>query len=247
MENALYLPSISVALYDRALQAARAGEACNVIMLCTASIEAFINEYIELGSKLIEQKQKHDQQQDLKRKLGINSSPSIMTSALYPVEISLVNALKVHEHERKNIFIKINTIRNYCVGGEWKKNHEVYRDYCTLVKLRNALTHPRSRMIKYGENDIPKFLLPFYQQKSIDYFNKINSRNSWIEAIDTIKFSEWCINAFEKMMILLLNDMYSAKMQDYPNIPLLTNDNALYYFKSFKFPEKLIKKLLIPL
>lgn len=243
----MYLPSISVALYDRALQASRNGQTCNVIMLCTSSMEAFINEYIELGTKLIEQKQKHDEEQERKRKLRFNNSFSFMQSALHPVETHLVNALKVHEEERNNIFIKINTIKKHCIGDEWKKDHGVYRDYCTLVKLRNALTHPRSRMVKYGENDVPKFLLPFYQQKSIDYFNEINKNMSWVEAIDTVEFSKWCINAFEKMMFSLLKDMVAAKLNDYPDIPLLTNNNALHYLQSFRFPKESIKGLSTPL
>ena len=241
----MFLPAISVALYDRALKAAQQGQTCNVIMLCTASMEAFVNEYIELGSELIAQKQKHDEDQR-KRRLVLNNSFSFMQSALYPIEIQLMNALRVHEKDRDNIFMKINTIRKYCIGNEWKKDHSIYRDYCTLVKLRNALTHPRSRMIKYGDNYIPKFLLPFYQQKSLDYFNKINSRNSWVEAIDTIEFSKWCIGAFEKMMILLLNDMYSFKLEDYPNIQLLTNKNAFDYFRFFNFPKELAVQTLSP-
>lgn len=243
----MFLPAISVALYDRALTAAQQGQTCNVIMLCTASMEAFINEYIELGGALIKQKQEHDEEQKRKGMFRFSKDFSIMQSALYPIEIQLVNALKLHEKNRDNIFIKINTIRKYCIGDEWKKDHSIYRDYCTLVKLRNALTHPRSRMVKYGDIDIPKFLKPFYQQKSTDYFNEIISRNSWVEAIDTIEFSKWCISAFEKMMILLLNDMYSFRLKDYPTISLLTNKNALYYFDSFRFSKDLVVKTLSPL
>ncbi|RKG33723.1 hypothetical protein [Acinetobacter tianfuensis] len=54
MQNPMFLPSIAVALYDRALKSAQQGQTCNVIMLCTASVEAFINEYLELGTRLIE-------------------------------------------------------------------------------------------------------------------------------------------------------------------------------------------------
>lgn len=246
MQNPMYLPSISIALYDRALQAAQIGQTCNVIMLCTASMEAFVNEYIEFGRKIIEQKEEHDQEQEAKRKLFLNSEHSFMFG-LYPAEKNLINALIKHEDDRKNIFIKINTIKKHCIGDEWKKDHEVYCGYCTLVKLRNALTHPRSKMVRYGENDIPKFLIPFYQQKAINYFNKINQRNSWVEAIDTVEFSKWCIKAFERMMILLLKDMYEAKIEDLPSHRLLTSQNALYYLKSFRFPDDLVQKMLTPL
>lgn len=243
----MYLPSISIALYDRALQAAQSGQTCNVIMLCTASMEAFVNEYLELGCRLIENDKLQREEIDSRKEInGLRGKFISHFNAFYPQEVDLINALKKHEDDRKNIFVKINTIKKHCIGDEWKKDHEVYRDYCTLVKLRNALTHPRSKMVRYGENDIPKFLSPFYQQKAINYFNKINQRNSWVEAIDTLEFANWCIKAFERMMILLLKDMYEAKIQDSPQLPLKTSLHALYYLKSFRFSDDLVQKMLTP-
>lgn len=247
MQNPMFLPAISVALYDRALKAAQQGQTCNVIMLCTASMEAFINEYLEFGTRLIEIDNKGRADAEFNNSLPLNNKYISYFNAFHPKEVLLINSLKENEKQRNNIFVKINTIRKHCIGDEWKKNHAVYRDYCTLVKLRNALTHPRSRMVKYGEIDIPKFIKPFYQQKDIDYFNEIDKRNSWVEAIDTVEFSQWCINSFEKMMILLLKDMYEAKIEDSPQFPLKTADHAFYYLKSFNFSKDLVVKTLSPL
>jgi len=118
MQNKMFLASISVALYNKALIAAESGQTCNVIMLCTASMEAFINEYIELGDRLIKQKQQHDAEEQEKRKSPFNNQYSNFISALYPIEIELLNMLKLNEEERKNIFHKINTIKKHCINNE---------------------------------------------------------------------------------------------------------------------------------
>jgi len=245
MQNKMFLASISVALYNKALIAAESGQTCNVIMLCTASMEAFINEYIELGDRLIKQKQQHDAEEQEKRKSPFNNQYSNFISALYPIEIELLNMLKLNEEERKNIFHKINTIKKHCTNNELRKDKKIYCDYYTLVRLRNSLMHPRSKMVAWGNIHIPNFLLQFDQQKDIAYLNKIESNQPWIEAIETINFSKWCINAFQRMMISLLNDMFSLHIKDYRDIELLTNKNALFYTKSFNFPCDLIKSVLI--
>lgn len=243
MNKKMFLPSISVALYDRALHAANHGQTCNVIMLCTASMEAFINEYIEFCSKLFEQKKKHDEEQK-SGAFRLKNKYSTFISPLHPIEIQLMDELKLNEHQRKNIFIKINTIRKHCLGDEWKKDHNIYRDYCTLVKIRNALMHPRSKMVSYGEIDIPKFLVQFTKQKNIDYLNEIDAEHSWVDAIDTRNFSNWCVNAFEKMMILILNDLFSLAPKDYPDIKPITKYYANHYMGSYKFSNDLVKKVL---
>lgn len=245
MQNPMFLPSIAVALYDRALKSAQQGQTCNVIMLCTASMEAFINEYLELGTRLIENDKL--QRADIEKNKAINRLQGKFIShcnAFYPKEVELINALKKHEDDRDNIFFKINTIKEHCDVKPWDKGTEIYSGYCTLVSIRNALMHPRSKMVEYGENDFPKFLNSFKQQKKIKYFNDINKNMSWVEAIDTVEFSNWCIKAFEKMMISILEVMYYAKIENLPNFPLITSKNALYYLQSFKFPEDLVKKML---
>lgn len=248
MENPIYLPSISIALYDRALKAANSGQTCNVIMLCTASMEAFINEYMELGVVLIENDKKQRQEIDKNKEINKLRGKSISYfNAVRQQEIELIEDLFQLEKDRKNIFDKINTIKKHCEGNIWNKGNGVYGGYCTLVNIRNALMHPRSKAVEYGENHTPTFLLPFYQQKKINYFNEINKNMSWVEAIDTVEFASWCINAFEKMMISILKVMYEAKIEDSPQLPLMTSQHALYYLRSFKFPDKLIKKLLTPL
>lgn len=248
MQNSMFLPAISVALYDRALTAAQQGQTCNVIMLCTASMEAFINEYIELGNRLIENDK--IQRADIEKNKKINSLRGKLIfhfNAFYPKEVELIYALKKHEDDRNNIFVKINTIREHCDGEPWDKGSEIYSGYCTLVNIRNALMHPRSKMVEYGENDFPKFLIPFKQQKKIKYFNEINRNMSWVEAIDTVKFANWCIKAFEKMMISILKVMYEAKIEDSPKFPLKTKEHAFYYLESFNFPKDLVVKILSPL
>lgn len=244
MNDQIYFPSISIALYDRASKAKDQGEACNVILLCTASMEAFINEYLEFGQVLIEMdKEKRAEIERNRKNNRLRGKFISHFSAFYPEEEKLISELSEHEIQRKNIFVKINTIKKNCLGEEWKKNHSVYRDYCTLVKLRNALTHPRSKAVKYGDIDIPKFLLPFYQQKNIKYFNEINKNMSWVAAIDTVEFSKWCIKAFEKMMILLLLDMYHAKVKSLPNFPVQTIIRAGNYLSDFRFPVDVLKEI----
>lgn len=234
----MFLPSISVALYDKALIAEKYGQTYNVILLCTASMEAFINEYIELGENLIRQKQKHDDEEQEKRKSLFNNQYSNFISALHPIEIELINILKSSENQRKDILHKINTITKHCTNKELEKGKKIYCDYFTLVKLRNALTHPRSKMVAWGDTYIPRFLLQFHSQ-----LNKIKSTQSWVEAIETINFSKWCIKAFQRMMFSLLDDMFSFHVKDYKSNELVTNTYALNYTEYFKFSTDLIKSI----
>lgn len=244
----MYLPSISIALYDRALQAAQSGQTCNVIMLCTASMEAFFNEFMELGDSLI--KNDKIQREEIEKNRQNNSLRGKFVShfsAFYPKEIELINKLKNHEDSRNDIFAKIDTIKEYCDVEPWDKGNEIYSGYFTLVSIRNALMHPRSKMVEYGDNNFPKFLKPFKQQKKINYFNEINKRESWVEAIDTINFSKWCITVYEKMMISILKIMAKAKIEHIHNFPLMTSQHALYYLQSFRFPDDLLRKIIHPL
>ena len=122
-----------------------------------------------------------------------------------------------------------------------------YCDYCTLVKIRNDLTHPRAKLVEYGNNHIPKYLVPFYQQKKISYFNDISSRQSWVEAIDTVNFSKWCVKAFEKMMVIILGAMWEFRIYGSPKLPNVTAEHAYASLGGFKFDRKLVESILLPL
>ncbi|WP_151809270.1 hypothetical protein [Acinetobacter soli] len=243
MENPKFLPAISVALYQRALDAARCGQTCNVVMLCCASMEAFINEYTKLGITLInDDAEKRDLAEKNKKINGLTGKTSIVCNAFYIEEKNLI--LELDRIEREDIFSKINTIKKYCIGEEWDRDSIAYYDYRTLIKIRNALVHPCSEMEVLGKFHIPKFLKPFYQQKKIKYFNDLNTGDSWIEAIDTVKFSNWCLVAFQRMMILVINDMYNIKLETSPNLPPITYIRSLKHLQFFHFPESLLKSVL---
>ena len=72
-------------------------------------------------------------------------------------------------------------------------------------------------------------------------------RQVWVEAIDTINFSKWCITVYEKMMISILKIMAKAKIEHIHNFPLMTSQHALYYLQSFRFPDDLLRKIIHPL
>lgn len=238
MKNPKFLPAISVALYTRALDAAIRGQTCNVVMLCCASMEAFINEYTKLGMSL---KNDDAKQRDLvknKKISGLQGKISIVVNTFSKEEIDLISQLD--KIEREDIFSKINTIKQYCIGEKWDENLITCRDYRTLVKIRNALVHPCSEMEDLGKFYIPKFLKPFYQQKKIEYFRDLNIGDSWVEAIDTKHFANWCLLAFQRMMISVLKDMYHIKCETPLNSQPLTSAYSFNQLELFDFPKELL-------
>ncbi|WHP06722.1 hypothetical protein QLH32_04420 [Acinetobacter corruptisaponis] len=230
MDQPHFLPSISVGLFNRAKEAARMGQSCIVIQLCSASMEAFVNEYIEIGTKLIQAKEKHDKRQEENQKSILTRGSVSYFVGLPKVEKDLINTLRTQESERKQIFIKINTIIEVCTGKQWNKGDKVYQDYCTLINLRNALTHPRSQLVTLGSYNYPDCLKPFYRQKSKDYFKHVNQYQSWIDAIDTSVFANWCLNAFINIMRTMLNAMSAL-----PKNLEITRSVGVTYLNDFNF------------
>lgn len=239
MQEIYYIPSISVALYDRAEAAASKGQSCVVIMLCSASIEAFINEYYEF-CRLCSTKKNGGNE-----RLGNKLNKIISIGGCLRREIDLCDELEKLEDARKNIYEKIDAIKNYLDNGEsWSKDSVFYRDFCTLINIRNEIVHPRSRTVKFGDNFFPKSLSNLRQQKKIIYFTEVNDKMSWVESIDTVNFSNWCIKSFQGMLKSLLEIMKNAKFESQigsPLIPTITNQYGALYESYFNFKDVIIE------
>lgn len=235
LKQTTYIPSIAVSLFDRAEAVAHQGQTCATVMLCSASMEAFINEYLEFGNSLIEQNIKDEKEAQERRKR--NEFITIF-KPFYPKEKELFEGLQVLENNRKSIFEKMNLIKEYCEGNKWDKGKDcIYQNYCILIKIRNELVHPRSKAVQFGDTYIPKFLRAFEQQKKIKYLNQISIRMSWVEAIENKNFAYWCLKTFQEMMKSLLQIMREAKIESLPTLPLKTSQFAEGYLNYYRFKE----------
>ena len=234
LKRSTYIPSIAVALFDRA-EAAYQGQTCATVMLCSASMEAFINEYLEFGSSLILQNIQDEKEAEERRKRNVfitNCKP------FHSKEKKIFEELQVIENKRQNIFEKMNLIRAYCDGSKWDKGKDrAYQNYCTLIKIRNELVHPRSKAVRFGDTYIPKFLNAFEQQKKVNYLNKINMRMSWVEAIENKNFAYWCLKTFQEMMESLLYIMGNTKIESSPYFPSKTSQFAKNYLDYYSFKK----------
>lgn len=201
MSHPDFLPSIALELFERALQSKKVGNSCNTIILCAASFEAFLNEYLEFIENLL----KFDE-------LKMNENKK-----RYVVNLRTVNEkekvffenLKKDEEERNNIFIKLETIKINCGGKSWEKGEKIYNDFKILINIRNDIMHPRSKMINFDQLQRINSLKPLYQNRKIRFNER--SGQSWLEAIDTVEFSEWCINTYKRMFITVLQVMITAE------------------------------------
>lgn len=233
MKKLNYLPSISIELFHKALDTMEKGESCNTIMLCSASFEAFINEYLEFCLKIMEQ--------DKNSREELSKNKGIFTQAIdsfNSCEKCLVKTLGQNEKNRDNIFIKLETIKIFCDGTKWNKGEKIYQDFKQLIRLRNDITHPRSKMIEHGTIQRADNLKYFYNQKKTNFLKDTHCEQSWLSSIETILFSKWCVNTFQEMMKMLLEIMVNCTKLHEKTVSggrTFTSTYASHYLKKYNF------------
>lgn len=209
--TAFHAPS----LYDRAEQESRKGKGVITAILCAAAAEAFLHDLAECYLLALEHKKICPNQKDNsfpKRKFEVCVTP---LHNFLPEEESIYQLLNNLEDAKCQPVDKYTKVFEL-IGSPSKP--ETLQNLGQLLKIRNGIVHMKGETISIKTNEngaefsgYPKFLNDFKQKKML-----AENKNpvSWLELIETEKFSNWCLSTVRNLtdeILLRLPDGYLSK------------------------------------
>lgn len=217
-----YIPFHAPALFDRAELAAKSAQGVVCVILCAATAEAFLHDLTEWYKMSIEHKKSCPNKQEQKN-IFSKTTRQFCFSELHnftDIEEAIYNELTLLESTHACVLKKYDVIRKIVHGDTWKKGEQPYQNLFNLLKIRNAIVHIKGETLSADGsyecdmhtsliNGYPKFLDNFKKHGMLKNFE---SFRSWIELIETVEFSKWCLESVNAMVV--------ATQKTLPNAPI---------------------------